>query len=37
MRLGSPLPVMIDGKNAFEITYRLENMVREDIYEYITE
>jgi superfamily II DNA or RNA helicase/HKD family nuclease len=33
--VGRPKPVVIDSKDAFEISYKLEDPVREDIYEYI--
>ena len=33
---GDPLPVKLSGEDAFEIRYRLESPVRDDIYRYIT-
>ncbi|MDO5708263.1 MAG: DEAD/DEAH box helicase [Andreesenia angusta] len=35
--IGDPLDVKVGEKSAFEITYLLEDAVREDIYDYITE
>lgn len=35
--IGEPTPVRIDGKNAFEITYKLDDPVRTDIFDYIVE
>ena len=32
---GEPVPVTVEGKNAFEITYVLDQPVREDIYDYL--
>ena len=32
---GNPEPVIVDGKNAFEIHYKLDHPVRDDIYDYI--
>ncbi len=34
--IGSPVPVIVEGKKAFEICYKLETPVRNDIYDYIT-
>lgn len=34
---GNPVPVEIDNKPAFEINYRLEEPVKDDIYDYIKE
>ncbi|MFA9421955.1 MAG: DUF3427 domain-containing protein [Sedimentibacter sp.] len=34
--VGKPNPVTIADKNAVEITYKLEQAVRDDIYDYIT-
>ena len=34
--IGAPVPVIVEGKKAFEICYKLETPVRNDIYDYIT-
>lgn len=34
--VGKPNPVKVANKNAVEITYKLEQAVRDDIYDYIT-